>query len=88
MAILGKGTSDVAYTQTVAIRNSLIVYDQFIPWNRIGEKGFEDASTIEDIYGYLRFVAIPFLLIPDEDYYIQEQQALLGGMRLKQVKYT
>lgn len=87
MAVLARGASDIAFTQTITMRQSLIERDEFTPWNDIGEKTFADASTIEDIYRYLESVAIPFLMDPESDYYVQSQQALLGGVRLKQVQY-
>eukprot|EP01084_Bolivina_argentea_P060314 110196_1 len=87
MAILGRGLGDVSFTQTVTIRNSLINKDEFTPWNGIGEKAFADCSTIDDIYLYIEHVAFPFLLKENDDYHIQSQQALLGGIRLKQLRY-
>ena len=87
MAVLARGISDIAFTQTITMRQSLIERDEFVPWNNVGEKTFADASTIEDIYRYLQEVAIPFLMNPDSEYYVQSQQALLGGVRLKQVRY-
>lgn len=83
IAILRVGTE--AYPQTLTIRQSLIDTDEFTSWNGNGQKSFEDISTIEDIYNYLETVAIPFLLNPDNDFYVQSQQRLLGGIRLKQV---
>eukprot|EP01084_Bolivina_argentea_P084993 153644_1 len=85
MAVLARGISDVSFTQTITIRRSLIEKDEFVPWNTNGEKLFVDASTIEDIYRWIEQVAIPFLLKPP-DYRVQGQQALLGGLRLKQIR--
>eukprot|EP01083_Nonionella_stella_P273365 927252_1 len=88
MSVLGRGISDMSFTQTITIRQSLIERDEFVPWNERGEKSFNDASTIQDIYNYLQEVAIPFLLKPNDDYYVQSQQRLLGGIRLKQLRIT
>ena len=87
MAVLARG-GETSFTQTITIRQSLIERDEFLPWNNQGEKTFSDASTIEDIYRYLETVAVPFLLKPDDAFYVQAQQALLGGLRLKQVHFT
>jgi len=88
MAVLARGVSDLSFTQTFAIRTSLIERDEFVPWNDVGEKTFADGSTIGDIYLYLRSVAVPFLLNPDDGYRIQKQHSLLGGLRLKQIRMT
>ena len=35
---------------------------------------------------WIETVAFPFLLKPEDDYYVQEQQALLGGILLRQLR--
>eukprot|EP00484_Ammonia_sp_Unknown_P018940 CAMPEP_0197025922 /NCGR_PEP_ID=MMETSP1384-20130603/6121_1 /TAXON_ID=29189 /ORGANISM="Ammonia sp." /LENGTH=743 /DNA_ID=CAMNT_0042454511 /DNA_START=22 /DNA_END=2253 /DNA_ORIENTATION=- len=88
MAVMARGVSDLSFTQTISMRQSLVERDEFIPWNDNGEKNFGDCSTIEDIYRFMTDIAIPFLLHPDAngDYYVQSQQALLGGIRIKQIR--
>jgi len=86
MAILQRGASDIGYVQTITVRNSLIELDEFVPWNDNGEKAFLDISTIEDFYRWMDYVALPFLLNEDDDFYVQSQLRLLGGIRLKQLR--
>jgi len=86
MTVLHAGTG--SYAQTLSIRQSLIDSDEFTSWNGNGQKSFEDISTIDDIYNYLETVALPFLLNPETDFYVQSQQRLLGGIRLKQARAT
>lgn len=86
MAVLSRGNGDLSYTQTRAIRDPMMK-DFFKPWNYDSEKDFVGSTTIADIYSFLTTVAIPLVMNDERNgtIFVQSQQILLGGIRMRQV---
>ena len=80
MAVVGQG-SDIAFMQSDAMQPLLVGNDN-------GEWGdaphWNAVSKIEHFYVWFEWFGIPFLLNPEDDWYINGQR-LLGGIRIRQV---
>merc|ERR1719229_889552 len=80
MAVVSRG-GDIAFGQTISIRQSLVDQSALTPWNGNGERVWKESTTVDDLYNWIEQVGWPFILRPDDDWYVMGQQRVLGGVR-------
>ena len=95
MAVLGRSRGDLNYSQTEGLRNKLVEQDTFYCWNCDAQTNFPGIANIGDIYEYALQILFPGLMgdtylngttitDPKLTSYINSQNRLLGGIRMKQ----